>query len=221
VLAAIVQSLPIAVGFVFAAAPMVILAVVLVSKRPMGVSHGFLGGWVLGLIVVGAAALALADGVTLAEEPSWWASILKITLGVVLGFLGARKWLGRPRGGDQPKVPRWMAVADTITAGKAIGLGFLLATVNPKHLVLVVAGVAVIADATPRVHEQITALVVFVVVASLGVAAPTVARHALGTRSDDVLASVDEWMTRNNAVIMSVVLLILGLILVGNGIAGL
>ena len=80
---------------------------------------------------------------------------------------------------------------------------------------------AVIADATPRVHEQFAALIVFVVVASLGVAAPVIIRGVLGARSDRLLAVADEWMTRYNAVIMSAVLLILGVVLIINGMAGL
>ena len=45
VLGAIGQSLPVAVGLLLAAAPMVILAVVLVTKRPLSLSYAFLGGW--------------------------------------------------------------------------------------------------------------------------------------------------------------------------------
>jgi len=190
-------------------------------KRPLSVSYAFVSGWVLGLMVVGCIVLAAADVIMLADEPAWWASSLKFVLGIVLVFMAVRKWSGRPGAGDEPKVPKWMAAADTMTAGKAFGLGFLLAPANPKNLVLVVAGAAVIADATPRVHEQFAALIVFVVVASLGVAAPVVVRSALGPRSDRLLAVTDEWMTRNNAVIMSAVLLILGVVLIINGIAGL
>ena len=219
--AAIGQSLPIAVGLLLAAMPMVILAVVLVTKRPLSVSYAFLGGWVVGLIAVGAVVLAVADAITLADEPAWWATSLKLVLGAVLIFMAVQKWMGRPRSGDEPKVPKWMAAADTMTVGKAFGLGFVLAAANPKNLVLVVAGAAVIADATPRVHEQVVALIVFVVVASLGLAAPVIVRTVLGARSDRLLAATDEWMTRNNAVIMSVVLLVLGVVLIINGIAGL
>jgi len=221
VLGAIGQSLPVAVGLLLAAAPMVVLVVVLVTKRPLSLSYAFLGGWVLGLIVVGCIVLAVADVITLSDEPAWWASSLKFVLGIVLVFMAVRKWSGRPRAGDEPKVPKWMAAADTITPGKAFGLGFLLAATNPKNLVLVVAGAVVIADATPRVHEQFAALIVFVVVASLGVAAPVIIRGVLGARSDRLLAVADEWMTRYNAVIMSAVLLILGVVLIINGMAGL
>jgi threonine/homoserine/homoserine lactone efflux protein len=221
VLAAIGQSLPIAVGLLLAAIPMVIVAVLLVIKRPAAVAVAFLAGWVLGLAVVGGVVVAVADLLTLPAQSPWWANCIKIGLGVVLLVMAARKWRARPRSGEQATVPKWMAATETITGGKAFGLALLLASVNPKHLVLVVAGATVIADATPRVHEQVIALVVFVAVASLGVAAPAIASRVLGERSGAVLAAADRWMTAHNATIMAVVLAVLGTVMVVNGVAGL
>jgi threonine/homoserine/homoserine lactone efflux protein len=80
-----------------------------------------------------------------------------------------------------------------MTAAKAFVLALPLPSVNPKHLVMVVAGATVIADATARVHEQVIALVVFVVVASLGVAAPAVVGRVLGDRSAPVLAPASRY----------------------------
>lgn len=220
-LEAIGQSFPIAVSFVFVAAPMIILAVLLVIKRPPKVTGAFLAGWMLGLAVVGGIVIVIEDLVTLASEPAWWASGIKIALGIALIVLAIRKWRARPRGDDEPTVPKWMAAADTITAGKAFVAALLLASVNPKHLVIMIAGATVIADATARVHEQVIALAVFIVVASLGVAAPAIISLVLGDRSGLVLAATDRWMTANNAVIMAVVLLVLGAILIGNGVTAL
>lgn len=62
---------------------------------------------------------------------------------------------------------------------------------------------------------------VFVAVASLGVATPAVARLLLGDRADSLLAVADEWMIANNAAIMAVVLVVLGAVLIGNGVAAL
>ncbi|NGP06533.1 hypothetical protein G6038_13770 [Rhodococcus sp. 14C212] len=218
---AIGQSLPIAVGLLLAAMPMVMLSVLLVTKRPVSVSYAFVGGWVAGLLVVGAVVLAVADVIMLADEPTWWAGAVKFALGIVLVLMAVRKWRARPQAGEESTVPGWMAAAQTMTARRALRLGFLFAAANPKNLALVAAGAAVIADATARVLEQVVALVVFTVVASLGVVAPAVIRSVFTDRADPVLAVADEWMTRHHAAIMATVLLVLGLVLIGNGIAGL
>lgn len=220
-LGAIAYSLPIAVGLVFAAAPMVILAVALVTRRPATVSAAFIGGWLLGLAVVGGLVLAAADLVMLFDEPASWASYVKVALGALLIVLAVRKWQARPGPGDEPTPPKWLAAVDTMTARSAFLLAFVLASVNPKHLVLVASGATAIADATSRVPEQAAALAMFVVVASLGLVAPLAVSRALGERSGPVLTAVDRRMTAHDAAIMSTVLLVLGLVVVGNGLTGL
>ncbi len=218
---AVAQSLPIAVGLLLASMPVVVVVLVLVTSNTARVVRAFLAGWALGLLTTGAVVVLLADVVQLAGGSPRWASYLKIVLGITLVVLAARKWFGRPRPGDAPKVPAWMAALDTMTAGRAFGLAFLLGSVNPKNLVLVASGATVIAHATSVPREQLGALVVFVLVGSLGVAAPAVVRRVLGSRSGPVLDAANAWMTRNGAVIMAGVLLALGAVMIGNGIGGL
>lgn len=215
---AVVQSLPIAVGLLVASTPVVVLAVVLVTKRPPRMSGAFLAGWVTGLLTAGALVLLLADLALLADASGIWTNVLAVVLGVLLLAMAVRKWRGRPRRGDAPKVPPWMAAIDTMTAAQAFGLAFLLGSVNPKNVVLVAAGATMIAEATPVVAEQVAALAVFAVVGSLGVAAPLLTRLLLGSRSGPVLDVADRWMTRYSAVIMAVVLAVLGALMVLNGL---
>jgi hypothetical protein len=214
VLAALRDCLPIAVGLALAASPVIIGAVVLVTRRPAAVSGAFVAGWTSGLALAGALVVALADRLHLDDETGTWERWLKAALGVTLLVLAARKWLGRPRGADVPEAPRWMSVVDTMSAGRAFGLAFLMAAINPKHLVLVVAGATAITEATTQVPQQIAALVVFVLVASLGVAAPAALALVLGARSGPLLARVDRWMTAHSTAIMCVVLLALGVLLI-------
>lgn len=220
-LAAIGQVLPVAIGLLLASMPIVIIALVLVTRRPPGVMRAFLAGWVLGIAAVGSFVILLADVSVLAGGSLGWAPYLKVGLGVVLVVLAVRKWRGRPRRGQAPKVPAWMAAIDTMTSAKAFTLAFLLGSVNPKNLVLTVSGATLIAEATQLPREQFAALAVFALVASLGVAAPALVRRVMGVRSGPVLDAANAWMTRNNATIMAIVLLALGALLITNGVAGL
>lgn len=202
-------------------APMVIVAVILVIRCPRSVMVAFLAGWSVGLAVVGGVLIGIADLVSLAGQPAWWAGYLKILLGLLLLAVAVRTWVRRTRSGGEPTAPKWMARLDTTTTGKGLRMGFGLAAVNPKNIAFLAAGAAIIADATPSVAEQAVALVVFVAIASAGVAAPAIAQHVLGDRSESVLGSVDRWLTRNTDVIMSVVMLLIGLMVIGNGLADL
>jgi hypothetical protein len=64
------------------------------------------------------------------------------------------------------------------------------------------------------------ALVVFVLIASLGVAAPVVIYFALGERAGPLLERLKGWLAHNNAVIMAVLLVIIGVKLIGDAISG-
>ncbi|WP_029137397.1 GAP family protein [Nakamurella lactea] len=218
-LTAIGQSMPVAAGLLLANVPMVIVALILVIRCSRAVITSFLIGWMLGLAGVAAVLIALADLVTLASQPAWWAGYLKIVLGAALIVLAVRKWLRRTPSGTEPTVPKWMAKLDGTTAAGGLRLGFLLAAVNPKNIVFLAAGAAIIADATPRVAEQAVAVVVFVLIASLGVAGPVIAQMSLGERAESALAAADQWLTRNTDVIMAVVLFLIGLMVAGNGLA--
>jgi hypothetical protein len=59
-----------------------------------------------------------------------------------------------------------------------------------------------------------------VVVGSIGVGAPVVIYFALGDRSRALLERLKNWMARNNAVIMTVLLLVIGVKLIGDAISG-
>ena len=107
---------------------------------------------------------------------------------------------------------------DTLSVPKAGGLGLALTTVNPKNLLLVVAGALAILAASPGPLGQWVALAVFTAVASLGVAAPAVLHLVLGDRAAAPLAQTKAWIVQNNATTMASVLLLLGLVVLGNGL---
>ena len=219
-LTAIVEVLPIAVALLLATSPVAIIALVLVS-RPPAVSWAFVLGWLLGIFAVGATVLLVADVSGTAGGGFRWAPHLKILLGATLVILAVRKWLGRPRPGETPATPSWMAGLDTITPRRAFTIAFLLGSVNPKNLVLTVSGAALIAEATAVPAQQFVALTVFVLVGSLAVAAPSIARGLFGERATPALAAANAWLTRHNAVILAVVLLVIGGLLIADGVAAL
>jgi len=91
--------------------------------------------------------------------------------------------------------------------------------VNPKNLLLVVSGAAAISAAAPgSTGTQLGALVVFTVIASLGVIAPVVVYLAMGDRAATILDGLKTWMIHNNAVIMAILLLVIGAKMIGDGI---
>ena len=220
---AIGGSLALAVGI--ALSPIPIIAVVLMLTTPRARANGpaFVLGWLLGLGVVGAIVLAVAGPASASSSgaPATWVSWLKIILGVGLLRIAVRQFRGRPHGEDQAPMPKWMGAIENFKPAAALGTGALLAGANPKNLILAVAGAAAIAQTGIAGAQQAIAYLVFAVIATIGVGAPVVIYFAMGERSQELLGKLKNWMGQHNAVIMSVLCLIIGAKLIGDAISAL
>jgi hypothetical protein len=219
--AAIGQSLPVAVGVLVSPLPIVAVVLMLVSDHARTNAPAFVVAWFLAvLVLVGVVALLVGNAAPAAGGPAAWTGWLKIVLGAALLVLSVRQWRGRPRRGTSPAAPGWMSAVEQFTPVRAAGLAVLLGVVNPKNLLLVVSGGAAIAGAAGGDSSvAVVASVVFALVASIGVVTPVVIWFAMGPRAAVVLDDLKAWMVRNNATIMTVLLLVLGAKLLGDGIS--
>ena len=220
---AIGQVLSLGVGV--SLSPVPIIAVVLMLGTPRARVNGpaFVLGWILGLTIVGAIVLAVAGGAGADDggEPATWVDWVKLVLGALLLLVAVKQWRGRPRKGDDATLPKWMRTIDQFTPGRAFGIAAALSGINPKNLLLTVAAAAAIAQSGIDSGEQAVALGVFIVMGTLGPAAPVALYFALGERAAPVLDDLKGWMGANNAAIMAVLCLVIGAKLIGDGISGL
>lgn len=219
---AIGELLPTAVGV--ALSPVPIVAVILMLGTPKAKSNGpaFAVGWVVGLVAVSIIVLLVASG---ADDPDSSTSTavgwVKVALGVLLLVLAARRWKDRPAPGAEAEMPAWMAAIDSFTPARSFGLGVLLSGVNPKNLALTLAAAATIARAGLSGAESAGAVAVFVILGSITVAGPVIFYLVMSERASRPLASMKEFMSTHNGVIMMVILIVLGAKLLGDGISGL
>jgi len=220
---AIGQVLSLGVGV--ALSPVPIIAVVLMLATPKGKVNGpaFLGGWVVGIAVLGTIVLLVASAASASEHgaPAKWVSIVKIILGVLLVLFAVRQWRGRPQGDASPELPKWMKTVDTFTPGRSVAMGVALSSVNPKNLLLVVAAATAIAQTGVSAGDQAIALIVFIVIATLGVGGPVAIYFLMGDRATKILGDLHDWMAEENATIMAVICLIIGAKLIGDAISAL
>jgi hypothetical protein len=220
---AIGGSLPLAIGI--AISPVPIIAVVLMLTTPRARVNGpaFILGWLLGLGVIGAIVLAIADPAKASNSgaPATWVSWLKIVLGILLLLVAVRQFRGRPHGQEQAAMPKWMGAIDNFKPPAALGTGALLAGANPKNLLLAVGGAVAIAQTGIAGAQQAIAYLIFAVIATIGIGAPVGIYFAMGQRSQDILGRLKDWMAQHNAVIMSVLCLIIGAKLIGDAISAL
>lgn len=219
---AIGQVLPLAIGVSLSPIPIIGVVVMLGTPRARENGPAFLVGWIVGMAVVGAIVLLVSGGVDVSEDgqPSDGVSVAKLAIGVLLLGVAVKQWRGRPRAGEESSMPQWMQTVDHFRAPRAVGLGVLLSAVNPKNLLLVVAAAAAIAGTGIPADEQAIAFAIFVVLGTLGPAAPVAIFFAMGERSKRMLDELRAWMAHYNAAIMAVICLVIAAKLIGDGIGG-
>jgi threonine/homoserine/homoserine lactone efflux protein len=194
----------------------------LFTSRPLVNAPIFLAGFIVGVATVLGAFVAITGAINFSPSSghSTWAALLKVFLGVYLLVAAVRKFRGRPRAGEEGSMPEWMDGIAGYTPGKALCAGVALGAANPKNVVVGLAAGVVVSSTDLSVGQQVVASAVYVFVAMLGVAAPILVMIFLGDRAEEVLDGWKVWLRQNNPTVMSVLFLIFGVILIGQGIGG-
>ena len=216
----IAEVLTWAVGVAISPIPIIAVILMLFSARARVNGTAFLLGWVVALAAVSTIVYVLAhDGnvatsSTADDSVSWG----QIVLGASLVVLAHRHWRNRPAPGTEPAMPKWMASVDRIAPAKAFGLAVLLAAINPKNLLLTLGAATGLAQLGLSTSDAVVALVVFVVIASLSIAAPVAYAIFGGEKAKATLDSAKAWLVAHNAAVMAVLFLVFGVDLIAKGL---
>lgn len=205
-------------GLVVALSPITVIPAVLVlqAPRPRPSGLAFLAGWLLGLAALTALCVA-ASGLLggLHKSPPAWASWLRVVLGSALILYGIHQWLTRR---SHTESPAWMRSFATITPGRAGITGATLVVIRPDVLLICVPAGLAIGAAGLGVAGDWIAAAFFVAIAASTVALPILAYAAAGSRLDDAMGRLKDWMEKNNAALMAAILIVIGLMVLYNGI---
>jgi threonine/homoserine/homoserine lactone efflux protein len=216
------ELLPLAVVVAISPVPIVAVLLMLLAPNARGTSAGFLGGWLVGIAGITTGVVLLADDPAPgSSRSSAAASWVELVLGVLLLPLAVRQWRSRPKPGEVPAVPGWLAAADRFTPARAGGLGLVLSAANPKALLVCVAAGATIAAGDVDGAQATWSVVGFTVIAASSVAVPVLAYAVGGTHMTAVLELLRSWLTVRGAAVTAVLLLVIGLVLIGQGLGGL
>jgi threonine/homoserine/homoserine lactone efflux protein len=217
------EILPLALGIAISPIPIIAAILMLLSPKAKATSVGFMLGWICGIVVALIVFILLASILpqSEADQPQPIAGTIKILLGALMLFLALKQWRARPHDDVEPPMPKWMSAIDTMTAGKGFGLGFLLSAVNPKNLLMAAAAGVIIGSAPLSVSSAIAVAIVFTVVAACSVTVPVVAYLVASRAMAGPLESLRRWLVHNNATVMAVLLLVIGVSVIGKGIGNL
>lgn len=209
-----------AIGIALSPMAIVGFILMLVSAGGMPKAWGFIAGWAggtaIGLVAIGLLVKGGSD--SNAADTNTAMGWIRIALGLLLLALAWKQWKGRPKSGESAQLPKWMQAMDTVTPGKAVGLGAMLAALNPKNLPLLISSAGVIGESSLAGGEQVVVYVLFIILATLGVLLPMIVFLAAGEKGAAILDEVREWLVANNATIMAVLFVILGFSIIGKGL---
>lgn len=212
--------LPLALGVAISPIPVIAAILMLLSPKARVTSVGFLIGWVVG-IVVAVTVFTLLAAVIPAADPDASKpiqAVIQLILGALLLLLAIRQWRGRPKAGEEPALPKWMQAIDKVSFPLALGLGFLLSAVNPKNLLMAAGAGLEIGGAALEVGQIILAIAIFTLIAASTVLVPVIGYLIAADRLRAPLDALRGWLAKENAIIMAVLLLVIGVSMIGKGI---
>ena len=220
---AIGDTLPLALGV--ALSPMPIIAVILMMVSKKGKVNGplFALGWFLGTILLSALVLLFAHGhdYSAGSSPSLLSSLVKLFFGLLLLYVAFGSFKKRPKRGEHPEPPVWMQSLEDFSSLKAFGLGAGLATINAKNLPTTISAATILAQEGLTESQVFIVVLIFAFIATLGVGVPVFLAQIGGTKAQSTLDEWKTWLNDNNATIMFVLFLFLGLSMLGKGLGGL
>lgn len=128
------QLLSLAVGDILS--PLSIAALITLLLTPRAKLNGliFTAMTVAGVFVITVVAALTTHGVhsTGTAHSDAIVIVLGFLFGAVFVVLAIMSWRSRPKPGENPKAPSWLAAADTMTPVQVAGLGLSLAVINAK-----------------------------------------------------------------------------------------
>lgn len=203
-----------------AASPFPIIPVIILLSTPAArrTAPLFALGWWVGILLWVLIAVVVGDLLDPGGPTPTWVAWVKVVGGAGLIVLAGRKCASR---NADKELPGWLAAVRDATPLGAGRIGFLIAAVNPKIVLLAIgAGLVLGAGAsTPAAAVGLGAL--FSTVAAAPVLLPVIGYLVAGERLLPTFEKARIWLERNNAVVMAVVLLVLGAIVLRDGMVAL
>ncbi|WP_067457557.1 GAP family protein [Actinomadura macra] len=211
--------LPLTLGVAISPIPIIAVIALLLTPRARDAALGFLAGWTVGIVAATTLLVVIANVIGMNSdtgEPKSPVSWIVLLLGVLVLTIAAREWTSRRTG--RHDVP---GLLDDLSPVKAAQRGLLLSIINPTNALMFVAAGIVVSQGLLSIGEEVVAVAVFSILAACGVAVPVIVYLVDAERWRPRLDALRAWLEPNSRTVVSVLLLVIGVVLLGQGIGGL
>ena len=186
-----------------AASPLVLTATfaVIRSERPRTNGIAFLSGFLLGTTIACGLGLVLGQAaVDRLDSHETVEGVLTLLLGVALLAVGLRARQAPPRSAARgSRASAILAGLGNVRPAAAFSMAGLLGFGGPKRLVLTFLAMASVSEASLGDAEDLTLVLVYIVVATVLVSVPVGIVIIAGERAAAILARGESWLTDHAA----------------------
>ncbi len=207
---AISISLPIALGIAASPGPIVALMILLMTPRAIPNSYSFLLGWFIGLMLVGTLVLHSPGLNELCGDTTLLSGWIRISLGSSIILYGLFIAKNIPKKWERPAPPRWLGKVDSCGFFQALIIGFIFSCPNIKNAAMVATGAVSISGVGLSSYQELVVLLLFCLIASLGVLLPHTIFLLFRDHADHVFPKMKVWLLRNRVLILMLVLIFFG-----------
>jgi Sap, sulfolipid-1-addressing protein len=212
------RLLPIAVAVAISSVPITATIMILLSPNQRRSSLPFLIGWILGIaamiviFTLGAAAIPARA----TAHPQEILAIAQIVIGLALEAFALILWR---RSAEQPsqELPRWLRAVGSLRGWQALGLAFVL-NVRPKSILLSAAAGLSMRTQPLTVGESVVAIAVYTVISASTVGIPVIFTLAAPKKAEPRLIIVRDWIVKNNRIVTILIMVMIGFVIIGNGL---
>ncbi len=204
-------------GLIITLEPVPVAGFILLLSTTNGTKKGlaYIAGWVACLVVIVVGTVAVTGGHAPRAQslPGRGVSAATVLVGVLLvtfAVIERRRLRAGPRTPKPP--PKWASKVDNMSPWSSAGLGVLL-----QPWPLVVAGVALVAEADISSVASVVSLVLFCLLSTASILA--MQGYMVFDHDDAMarLASLREWLNRNRRPVLAVLALGAGVLLMAKG----
>jgi hypothetical protein len=213
--------LPIAVAVALSSVPITATILILLSPNRNVAALPFLVGWVIGVaaLIILCALFASFLPKPPRRGPDTVTGVLLIIIGlalIVLGIVNLRR--GAPT--EKAGLSRWLSKVESFGAlvsfAVAVALNF-----RPKGLLLGIAAGLALHAASVQAGEAAILIAIYTAIATSTVVVPIAASFIAPRQVEPKLIAARDWLARNGRLLTSVMMFMIGVVILGGGIASL
>jgi hypothetical protein len=216
--AALGQVLPIAVAAALSSVPLLVALSILLSPHRRRSGPAFLFGWIVGIagVVVTFTALAHVIPYVPPRRSQVAIGVSLIVIGLALIILAVMVW----RRAAEPEAAgnlRRLAAAQNLGPVPAFGLGVAL-NFRPKGLLLSAAAGLTLRGQNLTPGQFVVVVVIYTAISAAAVAVPVIASVMRPVPTEMRLIRARDWLAQNNRIVSVVIMVLIGTVIVGNGL---